>query len=545
MPLVVPDKHALVLNLRDPSRVEAVLPHHQRINDHMIAVPHRTKEFMVLKNMGINVDGFEPIATHYDWPPLHGEHPPMPHQRTTAEFLTANPRGFILNEQRTGKTAAAVWATDYLKRDKAVKGILIVSTLSTLRSVWRNEFFSIAPHLSVGVLHGAKKDRIAMLREPFDVYVVNHDGLKVISGELLAAIKSGRINAILIDEMSELSNHEADLFKAAKPICDAAQFCWGMTASPLARGPERAFGMVKLICPDKMPHLYGAWRMMVTTPVTFQVENPRTGRPVMVTKYVPRKDAASLVYGVMQPVVRFAKKDVLKDLPPLTEQELLLTPTEAQKRAISEMRRFKGTVVDGDVLTAANAGVLANKLIQICGGAAKGIDGSVVRFDVSNKTKETMRLIEATNQKVLIFSNYHAVTDLIVETLEKRDIGVVWIDGRVTGRKRDNRVHRFQHDDSIKVLVAHPETTAHGLEFSVADTTIWWTLTTDPEFFLQANERMASAAQKNPMGIYYLFAHPIEQVAYRAMKSDISVQSALFDLIKRMQGEVDSSQFVT
>ena len=70
----------------------------------------------------------------------------------------------------------------------------------------------------------------------------------------------------------------------------------------------------------------------------------------------------------------------------------------------------------------------------------------------------------------------------------------------------------------------------------MADTTIWWTLTRSLELFQQANERMASAAQKNPMGIYYLFANPIEEAIYQAHRAGEKVESKLFGLIKQFVG---------
>ena len=50
-----------------------------------------------------------PISCSYEW---SGIFAPMEHQKTTAEFLTLNPRAFCFNEQGTGKTAACIWAAD-------------------------------------------------------------------------------------------------------------------------------------------------------------------------------------------------------------------------------------------------------------------------------------------------------------------------------------------------------------------------------------------------------------------------------------------------
>ena len=84
-----------------------------------------------------------PITYEYAWA---GVSPPMEHQNTTAEFLTLNPRAFCFNEQGTGKTAAAIWASDYLLDKKHVTRVLIVCPLSIMQSAWQADLFKFAVH---------------------------------------------------------------------------------------------------------------------------------------------------------------------------------------------------------------------------------------------------------------------------------------------------------------------------------------------------------------------------------------------------------------
>ena len=536
MPLVVPEKRALVLNLRDPSRVAAVLPRKQLLDANHLSVPHRTAEFLILKNLGVKVGGYEPIRTHYAFPPIKGQFAPMPHQIVTAAFMTTNRRGYILNQQRTGKTAAAIWATDFLMREKTVKKTLIICTMSNMNKVWADGIFDIVPGRTVGVLYGSRSDRRYLLSQDFDYYVINHDGVKVLTEDLVEEVKTGRIEAVVIDELTEFSVHTTDLWKSLEPIAVPAQWCWGMTATPMSRGPDKVYGQARLINRDLMPEGFNAWQGRTMLGFRFQVQNSNpnsTRRSVQVTKWSPRADAADTVYSVLQPVVRFAKKDVLKDLPPTTHTPLDVGMTKEQRRVINELRRQGGTIIDSNILTVANAGVLANKILQVCGGAIYDDNKQPVYVDVSPKIDEAMRLINNTDEKVVIFATYQAIVDLIVTMVKKRDIGVTWVDGRVTGRRRDRAIDAFYHDPKCKVGVFHPETTAHGLEFSMADTMIWWTMTRSTEHYQQANERMASAAQKNPMGIYYLFANKIEEAIHQQHLSGEKVQDRLFGMIKQ------------
>ena len=106
--LVVKEHRKLVLNLSVPERVTTVIPTAQTLHHgdaSLVVVPHREEEVRVLRNLGL--DAPAPIGVYYDFP---GPYTPFAHQRTTAEFLTLNPRAFCLNGMGTGKSLSVLWA---------------------------------------------------------------------------------------------------------------------------------------------------------------------------------------------------------------------------------------------------------------------------------------------------------------------------------------------------------------------------------------------------------------------------------------------------
>jgi SNF2 family DNA or RNA helicase len=185
---------------------------------------------------------------------------------------------------------------------------------------------------------------------------------------------------------------------------------------------------------------------------------------------------------------------------------------------------------------AVNAAVIVGKVLQVCSGAVKDSTGVPSRVDCASRLTALTEIIEGTQNKVVVFASYHASVDLLVEKLNEK-WGVAWVDGRVTGGARDRALGKFADDSDCKILVAHPKTTSHGLEFSIADTTIWWSPYHSTEVVAQANERMASAAQRNPMGIYYLSCHAIEDAAYEAVRHGLSLQSKTLELFKNFVEE--------
>lgn len=93
--IIVKEKKAVVLKVRDPQRVTTVIPTAKQINAHVVAVPHKPDETRVLRNLGFDVP--DPMLIHYDWPKANGRYEPFEAQRITASFLTMHSRAFCLN----------------------------------------------------------------------------------------------------------------------------------------------------------------------------------------------------------------------------------------------------------------------------------------------------------------------------------------------------------------------------------------------------------------------------------------------------------------
>jgi hypothetical protein len=207
---IVNDGH---IYLRYRPELHAVLPHGAVLDipqGKVIAIPHGIDEVKVLKNMGIEVSA--PILHQYDW--CGGK--PFETQALTAAFITQNRRCFVTNQVGTGKTAAALYAFDYLKRRGEAKRLLVVAPLSTLNPTWRRECLLRTPHLSLQVLRGTKAQRLEVLAIPSDIYVINHDGVGVVIEEL---IKRLDIDMVVIDELTAFKNARADRSKNIQKVC--------------------------------------------------------------------------------------------------------------------------------------------------------------------------------------------------------------------------------------------------------------------------------------------------------------------------------------
>ena len=133
------DNKALLLRLRNPSQVTTVIPKSKELGDNKVLVNWGIEEAHVLRNL--NIKAPSPIEGKYEWT---GEYTPFDHQKVTSSFLTLHRRAFCFNEQGTGKTASAIWASDFLLKVGKIKRVLVICPLSIMDSAWRDDLFRFA-----------------------------------------------------------------------------------------------------------------------------------------------------------------------------------------------------------------------------------------------------------------------------------------------------------------------------------------------------------------------------------------------------------------
>ncbi len=482
------------------------------------AVLHTLDNARALAALGVRVASPIVHDPRYAW---GGRHAPFDHQRITSSMMTLYPRMFVLNDPGTGKTRSAIWATEYLRAAGEITGTLIVAPLSTLTSVWRDEIFNVNPRARVVVLTGARKTRVALLQTMPDYAIINHDGLKLIEKELIAA----RINHVIYDEATAIKHTNSQRWKATNNVC-RGRGVWAMTGTPIAQSPTDAYGLGKLVVPARVPTSFKRFQDLVCFPVNE-------------AKYVPRANAPEIVRDVLQPAVRFSKAECL-DLPPVTHMPIGAPLSADQTKVIRSLITgwAAETAISGRFITVANAAVRMNKIMQICQGAVKDELGAVHRYDVSPRLQVVTDIVDGMRNKLLIFAPFTASIDLLVQHLRRHlgnNAAVESYDGRNTNRQRQALVSRFQNpNDPLKIMVLQPAAAAHGLTLTEADTIIWFGPLFSAEQYLQANARTDRPGQKHNVTIYEIAEHAVEKEIFNGLRNRKITQDQLLKLYERL-----------
>lgn len=504
-----------MLKLREPDRVLLNIPKSRLVNDPeqgmLTQVRFGLDEARVLRNLGIAAPS--PIRYFYDFP-IKPPFKPFDHQVTTSEFFTLYNRSICLNDMGTGKTLSALWSFDYMKSLGIIQRAIVVCPKSTLFSVWedeiRNHFLS---RLKVNVVYGDRKRRQKILNDPADIYIINHDGLKVVEKELRGRTD---INLWIIDEAGAFRNPASKRHALLASLVRGTDWMWLMTGTPCPEAPTDAWGLAKLMHGNRV------------RPAYFTAFRDQTMLQLTQYKWVPKPDAYTQAYAIMQPGIRFKKEDCI-DLPPVSFVSLTCGLTPEQQAAYRSMITTMATEIRGVTITAANAAVKMTKLLQICVGSLYDEFGASHRVDTKERLQLCEQVVEQSAHKVIVFVPFTQALDAVAAHLAKRWT-VAKVDGRTSDTQRKKIFSDFQQQVEPRIIVAHPGTTAHGLTLTEADTTVWYAPISSLEVFEQANNRMNRPGQTRNMTVATIAATKLEENIYRALRSKKDVQGSVLNL---------------
>jgi len=452
--------------------------------------------------------------SEYEWPRPPG-FTPFAHQKVTAEFLANQRKAFCFNEQGTGKTASVIWAVDYLMKLGLVKRVLVICPLSIMKSAWQVDLFKFAIHRTVAIAHGSAKKRKEIVDAGAEFVVVNFDGVGIIKKQIM----DGGFDLIVVDEASAYKNAQTVRWKDLRDLTRAIKGLWMLTGTPAAQSPVDAYGLAKLVNPSGVPMFFGQFRDKVMNKVSMY-------------RWVPRPDASQTVHTILQPAIRFEKKQCL-DLPPVTFTEREAPMTPQQKSFYKRLKDEMLIEAAGEEVSAVNAAVKINKLLQIACGSVYTDNGEVVDFDVSNRLNVVQEVVDESSNKVLIFVPFMHSIEVLAKHLTKNGITCDVINGAVSVNRRSDIVQRFQSQPNPKVLVIQPMAASHGLTLTAADTIIWYAPCTSVETYLQANARIDRPGQVNPMTIVHITGSQVETRMYSLLRGNIANHQQVIDLYRQ------------
>ena len=419
--------------------------------------------------------------------------------------------GCLADDMGLGKTVQVI-AFILSQRAKVKRNTNLVVVPTSLIYNWQQEIEKFAPSVKVYTIYGA--DRIKNTAD-FDRYEV----VLTSYGTLLADIvflKDYEFNYVFLDESQQIKNPESQRYKASCLLKSRNRIV--LTGTPIENNTFDLYGQLSFACPGLLgSKLY--FKQIYSSPIDM---------------FKSSKRALELQNKIKPFILRRTKQQVAPDLPEKTEM-VLYCEMKAEQRAIydayeREFRDYISATTD-DILKKTPMNVLKGitRLRQICDSPLL-IKGEKMPGNASSKIDTLIEEIEGKMQhhKILVFSQFVSMLDLIKKELSGRQIAFTYLTGQT--RNRQAVIEEFQNNPDVRVFLISLKAGGTGLNLTEADYVYlvdpWW----NPAVENQAIDRCHRIGQdKNIVAVRLICPGTVEE-KIQLMKE--SKQDLANDLIK-------------
>ena len=374
---------------------------------------------------------------------------------------------------------------------------------SSLTLNWQNEAQKFAQELKTLVIRGTLSERKKQIDEieQYDLVITSYDLLK--RDIELYSKKDYSFRFIVADEAQYLKNSNTQNAKSIKKI--RADTRYALTGTPIENSLAELWSIFDFIMPGYL-FSYRKFKAMYETPIVKE-EN---------------QEVMQKLRMLIEPfILRRNKKEVLTELPEKTITIMNNEMTGEQKNIyINYLAQAKQEIADEIQINGyekSQIQILAalTRLRQICCHPSLFIEDYQ---DGSSKLEQCIEIIQEAitgGHKILLFSSYTSMFEIIEEELKKQNVSYFKLTGSTKIEERIELVEEFNKNPEIKVFLISLKAGGTGLNLTGADMVIhydpWWNLSTEN----QATDRAYRIGQKNNVQVYKLITkNSIEEKIY-------------------------------
>ena len=354
---------------------------------------------------------------------------PFTHQKEMLAFHMAHFCTLDNSEVGCGKTGpVVVWLRRMVDLGE-INAALVVCPNSIITN-WQNEIKMWSDLESVALV-GTKQKRLALLKQPFYIYIINYEGVRVIHKELMAK----GFDAVIADEIHHIKQYKGSKNKPTqsflvRELGGNARFRKGMTGTLLTNSLEDIWAIAKFVSPDIFKGL-NFWGFR-----NRYLYDANAGKSWMKWPDMkPRPGAAEEIREKLRPyTIRFEKKDVLQWLPPVLFQKRMVEMGEEQHKAYKELKQHFLTELKSEqeqgpdfILTAPYVLLRITKLLEIANGFVYKEGEKAHHFKQNSKLTELKNLLEEIGDKrVVIWCAFREEIEMIYHAISHEDSGLTF-----------------------------------------------------------------------------------------------------------------------
>lgn len=430
----------------------------------------------------------------------------LPYQLDGIAFAVGSGRAVIADDMGLGKTIQGIGVAELLSQDADISRVLIICPAS-LKSQWRLEIKRFADR-SCRIVLGSAEERAAQYDSPCFFTVCNYE--QVLRDIL--SIEKVRWDLIILDEGQRIKNWETKTSQMIKSL--RSPFALVLSGTPLENRLDDLFSIVEFIDDRRLGpafRFYNKYRVV-----------DKKG------KLLGYKNLDDLREKLKPVLIRRTRDKVIDDLPPRTTEIRRIPPTDEQLELHNGHRRIVSTIISKKYISEMDL-LRLQKALLMCRMAANStflVDKNPPGY--SSKLEELDVLIDhlmsEQDRKIVLFSEWTTMLNLIEPLLNKRELDYVRLDGSVPQKKRQGLIHQFQKNPECKLFIT-TNAGSTGLNLQAANTVINVDLPWNPAVLEQRIGRAHRMGQKRPVQIFILVT---EDTLEESLLGTLAAKQALF-----------------
>ena len=409
----------------------------------------------------------------------------LPYQLDGIAFAAGAGRAVLADEMGLGKTIQAIGVAELLAREAGISKVLVVCPAS-VKSQWRSEIRRFCDR-DCQLISGSIASRGAQYANDCFFTVCNYE--QVLRDIL--SIECVKWDLIILDEGQRIKNWEAKTSRVIKGL--RSTFALVLSGTPLENRLDELYSVVQFIDDRRLGpafRFYNRHRIV-----------DEKG------KVLGYKNLGDLRENLRPVLLRRTRESVRQQLPPRTNEIVRITPTQEQLGIHDSHMWIVNRITRKKFLTEMDL-LRLQKHLLMCRMSANStflVDKQAPGYSSKLEELDNLfdRLFSEENRKVLLFSEWTTMLDLIEPLLKKRHLRFVRLDGSVPQKLRQGLVHEFKNNPECRLFLT-TNAGSTGLNLQAANTVINVDLPWNPAVLEQRIARAYRMGQEQPVQVFVL-----------------------------------------
>jgi SNF2 family DNA or RNA helicase len=401
------------------------------------------------------------------------------------EIINAG-RVLLADDMGLGKTIQAIAAVEIFARYFNVTKILVICPTS-LKYQWKSEIRKFAGR-DASVVEGLIQKRKDLYCQD-DFYKIISYGVVRNDTELINAWKA---DLIIIDEAQRIKNWKTLTAKSVKKI--QSDYTIVTTGTPLENRIDELHSIVEYIDRYKLGPLF---RFLDNHQVLDEYG-----------KLIGYKNLRTINKTLKDILIRRTKKEIIDQLPGRIDKNFFVEMTTEQESDhwdyYNMVARLTNRWIEQGYLSEEDR---QNLLISL--NCMRMVSDSTYilnrKTNSGNKINELKSIIqeitEGQNSKIVIFSQWKRMFDLLTRELDKMDLKYEYLNGDVPAGQRNTIIEKFQSDQALKLFLS-TDAGGVGVNLQSANILINIDLPWNPAVLEQRIGRIYRLGQKKHIQVY-------------------------------------------